>query len=175
MPEDKALKVKIFYTIRKFKWTYPVLDTDCIMNKICHKFEAMEKEYSEFNDGRNMLLDYVIQDTELDKDKLMYIKKYIQIYKRHRKFVIKNNNVPSGSSNNVVAKDTKQRLDSLLEYTRKNIYGVFEKGTDRQLILTYLLKVMKGAKNEQYIWEIMDNNLLSIIPQKKYQDKKGEC
>lgn len=172
LPEDKSLKVKIFCTIRKFKWAYPVLDTDCIMNKICHKFEAMEKEYSGFNDGRNMLLDYIIQDVEFDKNKLVQIKKYIQIYKRHRKFVIKNNNVPSGSSNNVVAKDTKQRLDSLLEYTRKNIYGIFEEGTDRQLILTYLLKAMKGAKNEQHIWEIMDNDLLSIIPQKKYQDKK---
>lgn len=168
LPEDKALKVRIFCTIQKFKWAYPVLDTDCIMNKICHKFEKLEKEYSGFNDGRNMLHDYIIQDVEFDKDKLMQIKKYIQIYKRHRKFVIKNNNVPSGSSGNVVAKDTKQRLDSLLEYTRKNIYGIFEEDTDKQLILTYLLKVMKGAKNEQHIWEIMDNDLLSIIPQKKY-------
>jgi predicted oxidoreductase (fatty acid repression mutant protein) len=75
----------------------------------------------------------------------------------------------------VVAKDTKERLDSLLEYTRKNIYGIFEEGTDRQLILTYLLKAMKGAKNEQHIWEIMDNDLLSVIPQKKYQDKKEKC
>lgn len=175
LPEDKALKVKIFYTIRKFKWAYPVLDTDCIMNKICHKFEELEKEYSGFNDGMNMLHDYIIQDIEFDKDKLMQIKKYIQIYKRHRKFVIKNNNVPSGSSSNVVAKDTKQRLDSLLEYTKKNIYGIFEEGTDRQLILTYLLKAMKGTKNEQHIWEIMDNDLLSIIPQKKYQDKKEKC
>ncbi len=175
LPEDKALQVKIFCTIRKFKWAYPVLDTDCITNKICHKFERLEKEYSGFNDGRNMLHDYIIQDVEFDKDKLMHIKKYIQIYKRHRKFVIKNNNVPSGSSSNVVAKDTKERLDSLLEYTRKNIYGIFEEGTDRQLILTYLLKAMKGTKNEQHIWEIMDNDLLSIIPQKKYQDKKEKC
>ncbi len=172
LPEDKALKVKIFYTIRKFKWAYPVLDTDCIMNKICHKFEELEKEYSGFNDGMNMLHDYIIQDIEFDKDKLMQIKKYIQIYKRHRKFVIKNNNVPSGSSSNVVAKDTKQRLDSLLEYTRKNIYGIFEEGTDRQLILTYLLKVMKSEKDEQHVWEIMGDDLLSIIPQKKYQEKK---
>ena len=142
------------------------------MNKICHKFEAMEKEYSEFNDGRNMLLDYVIQDAELEEDRLMMLKKYIQIYKRHRKFVIKNNNVPSGSNGNVVAKDTKERLDSLLEYTKKNIYGIFAEGTDIQLILTYLLKVMKSEKDEQHVWEIMGNDLLSIIPKKKYQEKK---
>lgn len=172
LPNDKALKVKIFCTIRKFRWAYPVLDTDCIMNKICHKFEKLKEEYICFNDGRNMLDDYIIQDVDFEKDKLMQIKKYIQIYKRHRRFVIKNNNVPSGSSGNVVAKDTKERLDSLLEYTRKNIYGIFEEDTDRQLILTYLLKVMKSAKDEQHIWEIMDNDLLSIIPQKKYQDKK---
>ena len=172
LPEDKALKVKIFCTIRKFKWAYPVLDTDCIMNKICHKFEELEKKYSGFNDGRNMLHDYIIQDAELEDGKLIMLKKYIQIYKRHRKFVIKNNNVPSGSSGNVVAKDTKERLDSLLEYTRKNIYGIFAEGTDIQLILTYLLKVMKSEKDEQHVWEIMGDDLLSIIPQKKYQEKK---
>ena len=60
----------------------------------------------------------------------------------------------------------------MLEYTRKNIYGIFAEGTDIQLILTYLLKVMKSEKDEQHVWEIMGDDLLSIIPQKKYQEKK---
>lgn len=171
LPDDEALKVKIYCTIRKYKWAYPVLDTRCIMNKICHKFEKLKDEYNGFNDGRNMLHDYAIRDAELEKDKLLQVKKYIQVYKRHRKFVIKNNNVSNGSSIGAITKDTKERLDSLLRYTRENIYNIFGEDSDKQMILTYLLKTMGSEKDEQHIWEIMDDDLMEIIPKKNYEDK----
>lgn len=175
LPDDEVLRVKIYRTIQKYKRIFPVLDTDCIMNKICHKFEKLKSEYSGFNDGRNMLLDYIIKNTEFEEDKLSRIKKYIQVYKRHRRFVTKNNNIHSGSNSKMIAKDTKERLDSLLRYTRENIYKIFAEDSDKQMILTYLLKVIRSEKDEQHIWEIMGDDLLQIIPQKKYQSKKEKC
>lgn len=172
LPDDEALEVKIYCTMQKYKRTYPVLDTDCIMNKICHKFEKLKDEYSGFNDGRNMLHDYIMEDISFEENKLSQIKKHIQVYKRHRKFVTKNNNIPSGSNSKAIAKDTKERLDSLLRYTRENIYKIFGEDSDKQTILTYLLKVIGNEKDEQHIWEIMGDDLLEIIPTKEISMKK---
>ena len=171
LPDDEALKVKIYCTIQKYKRAYPVLDTDCIMNKICHKFEKLKEEYSGFNDGRNMLHDYAMKEIVFEENKLSQIKRHIQVYKRHRRFVTKNNNIPSGSNSKVIAKDTKERLDALLSYTRENIYKIFGEDSDKKIILTYLLKVIGSETDEQHIWEIMGGDLLEIIPQKNYEDK----
>lgn len=175
MTNDELLKVKIYCTLKKYKMAYPVLDTDCIMNKICHKFEELKKKYGGFNDGRNMLMDYYIKDIELKQEILIQIKQYMKIYKRHRKFITKNNNILNSSNNKEVAKDTKKRLNSLLEYTRNNIYKIFSEASDKKLILTYLLKVMKNVEDEQHIWEIMGEDLLEIIPKKEYEDKKEKA
>ena len=165
LSKEEVLKTKIYSTLKKYRRAYPVLDTNCISNRICHKFEELQEKYSDFNDGRNMLQDYCIEGMEFEKSIIEKIIEYIGIYKRQRKFITKNNNVSNEKSKKVIAKETRERLDSLLEYIRKQIYGLFDSDKDKKLILNYMLKAVHSDE-VRYIWQIMDEDLLEIIPKK---------
>ena len=171
LTNEEVLKTRIYCTLKKYKRAYPVLDTDCINNKICHKFEKLKEEYSDFNDGRNMLQDYYIKGTEFEQSVIDKIVEYVSIYKRHRKFITKNNNVSNDKNSKAIAKETKERLDALLEYTRKQIYALFS-DVDKAVILTYMLEALQSDEI-QYVWQIMDEDLLGVIPKKiKEKDSK---
>lgn len=162
--DEELMKVRIYSTIKKFIKAYPVLDTDCIMNKICHKFEKIQKQFNDFNNGKNLLKDYIVRDMEVDNKILNSIAESISSYKKYRKFITKNNNINNEINNKTIARDTKERLDSLMENTKNKIYSLFEPYEDKKIILTYLLK---AAKNEEAIvWMIMGDDLLKIIPKK---------
>lgn len=163
--DEELLNTMIYRTLNRFTRVHPVLDTDCIMNRICHKFEKMQDDYRNFNNGKNLLKDYRLSDMELDTDILDEIKGYIMAYKKHRKFITKNNNIVSGGTNKTMAKDTKERLDALLGYTRNNVYSLFPKDCDKKVILTYLMETVKEA-DIKFVWMIMDDDILEIIPKK---------
>lgn len=171
LKSEEILKTRIYCTLKKYKRAYPVLDTDCINNKICHKFEKLKEEYSDFNDGRNMLHDYYVKGIEFEQSVIDKIVEYVGIYKRHRKFITKNNNVSNDKGSKAIAKETKERLDALLEYTRKQIYALFS-DVDKAVILTYMLEALQSDEI-QYVWQIMDEDLLGVIPKKvKEKDSK---
>lgn len=172
LSKEEVLKTKIYSTLKKYKRAYPVLDTNCICNRICHKFEELKEKYSDFNDGRNMLQDYCIDDMEFAKSIIDSIAEYIGVYKKQRKFITKNNNTSNEKSGKIIAKETKERLDSLLEYTRKQIYGLFNGDEDKKIILGYMLKAV-SSEEVCYIWQIMDEDLLEVIP-KKVKVKSAE-
>lgn len=165
LSKEEVLKTKIYSTLKKYKRTYPVLDTNCISNRICHKFEKLQEKYSDFNDGRNMLQDYCIEDMEFQKFIIEKIVEYVGLYKKQRKFITRNNNVSNEKSGRMIAKETKERLDSLLEYIRKQIYELFGNEEDKKVILNYMLKAVHSDE-VRYIWQIMDVDLLEVIPKK---------
>lgn len=167
---EELFEVMIYSTLCKYKKAYPVLDTPCIMNKICHKFENLYKELGDFNDGKNLLKDYRINNMSLEESVKNEITSYMSAYKKHRKFITKNNNTSNDSNNKQIAKETKEKLDGLLEQVKKNIYGLFEEGCDKKIILTYLLSILKGD-DVQFVWMIMDDDLLEIIPEKQYKEE----
>lgn len=164
--------IRIYATIRKYIKAYPVLNTKCIMNQICHKFENLQAELNDFNDGKNLLKNYKITDLKIDNEKLDKIIEYIALYKKHRKFITKNNNIDNDNNNKLIAKDTKERMDSLIEYTRNSIYSLFEPECDKKVILTYLLKAVK-SEDVKFVWMIMNDDLLEIIPAKPNEKKEG--
>lgn len=164
--------IRIYATVRKYIKASPVLNTKCIMNRICHKVENLQAELSDFNDGKNLLKNYKITDLKIDNEKLDKIIEYIVLYKKHRKFITKNNNIDNDNNNKLIAKDTKERMDSLIEYTRNSIYSLFEPEYDKKVILTYLLKAVK-SEDVKFVWMIMNDDLLEIIPAKPNEKKEG--
>ena len=170
LSKEEVLKTKIYSILKKYRRAYPVLDTNCICNRICHKFEKLQEKYSDFNDGRNMLQDYCIEDMKFEKSIIEKIIEYIGMYKKQRKFITRNNNVSNEKSGKMIAKETKERLDSLLEHTRKQIYVLFD--NDKKMILNYMLKAVHSDE-VRYIWQIMDEDLLEVIP-KKVKVKSAE-
>lgn len=169
---EELEKVRMYATVRKYIKAYPVLNTKCIMNRICHKFENLQTELNDFNDGKNLLKNYRITDLKIDNGKLDSIVEYIALYKKHRKFITKNNNINSDNNNKMIAKDTKERMDSLIEYTRNSIYSLFELECEKKVILTYLLKAVK-SEDVKFVWMIMNDDLLEIIPAKSNEKKEG--
>lgn len=169
--EEELETVRKYATVKKYRKAYPVLKTDCIMNKICYKFEEKLKDFNDFDGGDNLLKLYGIQNVNFDMKVINQITEYIMSYKKHRKFITKNNNTNNDGNNKSIAKETKERLDSLMEYTRKKIYNLFAEDCDKRVILTYLLKVAKG-NDIKFVWMIMGDDLLEIIPEKPYGKKE---
>lgn len=163
--EEELEIVRKYATVRKYLKAYPVLDTQCIMNRICHKFEKILKEFNKFKGEDNLLKQYIIQDMDFDMEILNRITEYVMLYKKHRKFITKNNNTRKDGNNKNIAKETRERLDSLMDHTREHIYSLFTENCDKRIILTYLLKVAKGD-DVKFVWMIMGDDLLEIIPKK---------
>ena len=144
----------------QYKRDYPVIDTDCIVNHVCHHFEDFEKSVKRESrsEGVNMLKDY-ISDNNLDAEMLQATATIIDEYKRYRKFVGK-----SMSANLKENKKNKSKKASETQQTAGLYYCDklldIAKG-DKQLAFDLLMTV---AKEDEYIvWQIMDNMIIDII------------
>jgi len=165
--KEQIKTLGIWSTLKRYKIAYPVLDTNCIMNRICHKFEKMEKEFKVVCDGKNMLGNYTTEQV-FDSEILRQVEKYIFLYKKHKTFMTKNNN-QKRESNKQMAKETKERLDSLRDHVMNQIETLFD-NTDAQTVFDYMVKAVKD-KDIKYVWEIMDEKILLVIPQKLYKGR----
>lgn len=144
---------------------YPVIDTDCIVNHICHWFEDFERNLKKetISEGVNMLSGYVSHSVELDEDILGKVKYIIDGYKRQRRLLTKNAN----SNHDVNNKERRHNVFELQQeiniYYRNEIFDLTE--GDLQLAFDYLITAASG--DEKTVWNILDDAIIPII-------RKGE-
>jgi len=144
----------------QYQKAYPAIDTDCIVNHICHNFENFEKTLKKNTvaEGENMLNLFVV-NKKPDSDLLDKVSKSVESYKRFKRFATKTTNT------NLV--DTKKEK-SHKAYETLNLMSVFYKNeifdlTNGDLQLAFDCLVTISNNNEKLVWELMDETIIPII------------
>ena len=106
--EDKLM-------VDKYYRYLPAIDSHCTMNKICKRFERLQKNLKRCKGARNMLLDFTTPQ-ELDAGVLEQMAELVDLLQRQKRFIARANNTTDANSNKQIAKDTKERLDALYSY-----------------------------------------------------------
>lgn len=147
----------------QYQVAYPVVDTDCIVNHICHHYEDFETNLKKFSisEGNNMLDGFVSKNIKYNQDLLDSIKKIVEEYRRFKRFLIKNTKSNNDNNNKEKSKlvyeanslISKYYLDSLLNLTSGDIQQMFD----------YLMAVT----NEKTVWDMLGDYIIPIIRHRK--------
>lgn len=161
----------------KYFWNYfvnhsPLLLTDCLMNKICWKLEVFEDEMKKtikanWNHRDNYVLMGYAKDVDVtDKTKKFvkaeyekYVKELMQIYN-------KNNSKKANDEKTELFKVGKR--DALVFQIRMELLEELKVGFSE--IFNILVTVLKESPKSKYnsingfIWNIMDDDILDVIP-----------
>ena len=161
-PQKKFLKRNTYLS--------PVLDTSCIMNKLCHKIEHVEKNimYSK-NFNQSYLYNFNQQQYEIDDDvkyQLLILYKKYQAQKKfvHIKQIIDEVVVNKDEYKEYMSSMTKELARSI----RKECYSLI---SNAERLFEYLLAIADDFKSENkqfsynFIWDILDKDILNVIPQ----------
>lgn len=176
IPKDELTEDQL-NTIHKYQNYYPVIDSNCNVNRICHKFEKLERKLQRTPVSRKMLFEYCnINSRIFDTQILQEISGIYNQYKKQRKFVTADNNsYEQSDSDKLKRKNTRERFNYLYECLRKQI--LFLCNDDTETALSYMLKVIKNENaKENFIWDVLGEQLLKdeIIPKNKLELKKQE-
>ena len=155
--------------IKRADYFSPVLDTPCIMNKVCHKFEELEREITYDKSFNSSVLPsfysgkYSICDEKLNLLHIIY-----KEYKARRKL----------SYVKELMRDTLQK-DDFAEYintmtkaliTEYKSRCIDEISSNTEELFDYFihLATIYNKDNKQFdysvVWDILDSDILDIIP-----------
>jgi len=144
----------------QYQNAYPVIDTDCIVNHICHHFEdfeaAMHKQA--LSEGKNMLTEFV-SGKPLDKAILAKTENVIAEYQRFKRFIVRSFTTNYKESNKSKKENTHNSLSMMRLYYRDMMLDYA--GGDYQLAFDYLVAACKS--NEKIVWEILDKDIIRVI------------
>ena len=145
----------------QYRKAYPVIDSDCIVNHICHNFEYFERniKQSTIAEGQNMLADYVSKHIKLNRALLKQIMIIVDEYKRFKRFMAKTTNTNYKDNKKAKGQKTYEAQNLISVFYREKILELVS--GDLQLAFDMLITASKG--NEKIVWDIMDSTIIPII------------
>ncbi len=154
--------------VDKYRWNLPAIDSPCTMNKICKRFERLQKELKRHRDARNMLPDFATPQ-EFDGTVLSRMAEVVDLFQRQKRFISRENNMTRDEGNKQIAQDAKERFDMLHTHIRNEIMSLAE--GDVQTAYNYLVELMNRRQcSEPTVWAILDDLILLVIPRKIYEE-----
>ena len=140
---------------------YPVIDSDCIVNHICHYFEKFEKTVKQnaHKDGENMLIGFVQNIFSPDDELYKKAEKLIDEYKRMKQLIAKEAKTTDGDTNKERNLRSYESNKNICCYYRKELLSICDH--DLQILFDVLVAVTK--QNEKIIFDLMDNLIVEII------------
>lgn len=161
----------------------PVLDTPCVMNKICHRFEKLESEISydkSFN--KSVLQDFIREDVLLEDDKVEKLLRFYKEYKAEKKFEYQTQLL-----DDILTKD---QVFECISSIRTNLINEFSKkcnddiSTNSEELFQYMMAVSKIYTDNNkifdftFVWDILGENILLSIPKENsimcVEDENGQ-
>ena len=145
----------------QFYRAYPVIDTDCIVNHICHYFEYFEKTVKQnaSKDGENMLVGFVQNVFSPDDELYMKVEKLIDEYKRMKQLIAKEAKTTDGDTNKERNLRSYESNKNICCYYKNELLEICDH--DLQTLFDVLAAVTK--QNEKIIFDLMDNLIVEII------------
>ena len=157
------------YMLDKYHRYLPAIDSPCIMNKICKRFERLQKQLKRCKDSRNMLLDFATPQ-EFDTAMLERMAELIDLLQRQKRFITRANSTTNTNGSKKIAKDTKERFDVLYDYVRDQIMELV--GGDIQSAYNYMVELVRHKHYaESTVWAVLDELILLVIPSKSYREE----
>lgn len=144
----------------QYQKAYPAIDTDCIVNHICHNFENFEKTLKKNTvaEGENMLNLFVV-NKKPDSDLLDKVSKSVESYKRFKRFAAKTTNSNLFDTKKEKGHKAYETLNLMSVYYRNEIFDL----TNGDLQLAFDCLVTISNNNEKSVWELMDETIIPII------------
>lgn len=147
----------------------PLLLTDCLMNRVCWKLEAFEKELDSIikekwknSEEKYVLMSYA-KTVELNKSQIKFIKSKYEEYFAELKAMYNKKNVRETNDLFQVS-----RREALIFRLRRELCTELKVGFEDLFdILVTALKTYGKAKYNSinaFIWNIMDDDILDVIP-----------
>lgn len=166
---DKEKRKEQMHFIKRADYFSPVLDTACTMNKLCHKFEDVERDIAydkSFN--TSILPSLKLKDIDFNEKIIKKLDSYYREYKARRKF----------SYLRELMSDTLQK-DEFAEYLTSITKALVSEyktkcnddiSSNTHELFEYFMELANiiQLKNEQFdfsvVWDILDEDILDIIP-----------
>ncbi|MCH5300220.1 MAG: hypothetical protein J1E56_02790, partial [Ruminococcus sp.] len=163
--KSSTAKEHELYLHSQYTKTYPVIDTDCIVNHICHYFEDFDKKLKRetLAEGTNMLATFTDRSSILDPNTLNNVRYILDSYKRHRRLITKSANTNQDSSNKEKIHNVYMLQKLISTYYRDEIFELL--GGDLQLAFDYM--VVAAGSDEKIVWNILDETILPIIRKRR--------
>jgi len=162
--EDEQIKF-----IKKADYFSPILDTNCVMNKICHKIEKFEDIISyDKSFYTSVLPEFNTYEYDIEDSKILLIEKIYREYKAQRKFSY----VKELLGNTLQKEDFAEYINSMTkalinEYQNRCINDI-SSNTKEQYSYFMALGKSYNSKNKQFdysiVWDLLDAGILDIIP-----------
>ncbi len=155
--------------VDKYHRNLPAMDSPCIMNKICRRFERLQKQLKRHKGTRNMLMDFTTAQ-EFDSDIMERMTALVDLLQRQKRFITKANNTTHTKSSKQIAKDTNERFDALHTHIQSRVLELV--GGDVQAAYNYLAELVKRRNcAESAVWVILDELIFFVIPRKSYNEE----
>jgi len=144
---------------KQFIKSYPVINTDCIVNHICHHFEDFEKSIHKqtYSEGVYLLENYIKYTP--NEDIIRLATTFLQDYVRFRRWMAKNNNSNKSTNEKEKTKKSNEAMKMMKNFYRDKMLEIAN--GDLQMAFDILMYTAKS--NYDLVWEIMDEYLLEII------------
>lgn len=143
--------------VKNYQKYYPVCDSECTVNLICHIFEDLHKRLKSKVKGRNMLLDYC-DSVGYDSDKVAAMREVEKEYSASKRMFQRRIDKLEDKED---INNYHDRLSILEEYLQSKLKAINGNPKERFNNLCGLCKEYKV--DESFIWEGMGNDIFALI------------
>lgn len=155
--------------IKRADYFSPVLDSHCIMNKLCHKIEDIERDIAYDKSFNSSILPTLkLNDIDFNEDIITKLEVYYREYKARRKFSYLRELMSDTLQKDEFAEYLTSITKALIsEYKTKCIDDI---SSNTHELFEYFMELASRlqSKNEQFdfsvVWDILDDDILDIIP-----------
>lgn len=159
--QAKEATDEMYSLYNQYLRAYPVIDTDCIVNHICHHFEQFEKQIRKqvHDEGVNMLNQFASQQ-KIDVALLAQVRDLIIGYQRHKRLIAQSFNANHTENAKNKFKSIGELMSCVKNYYKNSLYEIT--GGDLQTAFDCLLQVT----DEKNVWEILDSDIVHIVKER---------
>jgi hypothetical protein len=161
---------------RQFLWKMdyfsPIIDTPCVMNKICHKFEKLERDIKfDKNNNKSVLKQFNKKEHEINQDVLANLIIIYKQYQTQKKFLILKLILEEVLNEDDCVEYISTARDALIDEYQQECNSQISNNT--QELFEYMLAMAETFENSgtefnySFIWDILDEDILNVIPQDK--------
>lgn len=150
--------------LRRYKKYSPVIETDCLMNKLCKQIEDVEFDISFRNNKESLIQKFKDENFEIDNDILFKIYQLFKEYKSTKSFrgveaIIENEGIKDSDTDDII----KNIMYGVKDIIRERMNNLVSSSHD---LYNYLVAMCEryNIKDMGVIWEIMKDDIVDVIP-----------
>jgi hypothetical protein len=165
LDKKESLSEKEFQTVQNYFKYSPLLDSDCLINQICHYMESQIKEIkiiTKYKISEENILILKDHDIPLDKDKL---KKLYDIYRRFKS--------EKRNFANIKDEEGNERYKTLEQYNksiRQECFSISSNIYELANLAVSICYEIHPSDNKQFCWSIFGEGIVDNVMKNKQSE-----